>query len=219
MCLYLAVALSLTSQVVIIAAGYDTRAYRLCQPGVTFFEVDLPVASERKKKLVEKCALAPAKGRLPVYAAADLSRVDLSVALEGTGFDPKLPTLFTIEGLIYYLPEAAAHRLVASVGRLAAPGSQLVFDFMHRAALTGHGKGYPGWMVTAKAVATKGEPYLFGIESAPAAVQQFVGLHGFRLQEFLSPRDMMEKHLPRVPWSDRTPPIASFYSYASVVKQ
>jgi O-methyltransferase involved in polyketide biosynthesis len=38
------------------------------------------------------------QGRLPVYAAADLSRVDLSVALEGTGFDPKLPTLFTMEG-------------------------------------------------------------------------------------------------------------------------
>lgn len=37
-----------------MAAGYDTRAYRLAQPGVTFYEVDLPSASVRKQKLVEK---------------------------------------------------------------------------------------------------------------------------------------------------------------------
>ena len=39
-------------QVVIIAAGYDTRAYRLHRPGVRFFEVDLPHASSLKQKLV-----------------------------------------------------------------------------------------------------------------------------------------------------------------------
>jgi O-methyltransferase involved in polyketide biosynthesis len=44
-------------QVVIVAAGYDTRAYRLAQPGVTFYEVDLPSASEKKKKLVHKLKL------------------------------------------------------------------------------------------------------------------------------------------------------------------
>jgi hypothetical protein len=41
-------------QIVLVAAGYDTRAYRLAQPGITFFEVDLPSASERKQKLVAK---------------------------------------------------------------------------------------------------------------------------------------------------------------------
>ncbi len=38
----------------IVAAGFDTRAYRLAQPGVRFIEVDLPSASERKKKLAAK---------------------------------------------------------------------------------------------------------------------------------------------------------------------
>lgn len=40
----------------------------------------------------------------------------------------------------------------------------------------------------AQAVANKGEPYRFGIESSPEAVQQFVMLHGFRLHKFLSPK-------------------------------
>jgi O-methyltransferase involved in polyketide biosynthesis len=40
--------------VVVIAAGYDTRAYRLARPGVKFFELDLPHASEKKRELVER---------------------------------------------------------------------------------------------------------------------------------------------------------------------
>jgi O-methyltransferase involved in polyketide biosynthesis len=39
--------------VVIIAAGFDTRAYRLGRPGVAFYEVDLPHASDKKRELVE----------------------------------------------------------------------------------------------------------------------------------------------------------------------
>jgi methyltransferase (TIGR00027 family) len=42
------------TQVVVIAAGYDTRAYRLGQPGVKFYEVDLPHASEMKQELVKQ---------------------------------------------------------------------------------------------------------------------------------------------------------------------
>lgn len=41
----------------------------------------------------------------PVYIAADLGRVTLAAALEGSGFDPSRRTLFTCEGLVYYLPE------------------------------------------------------------------------------------------------------------------
>lgn len=42
------------AQVVVVAAGYDTRSYRLAAPGVSYFEVDLPEASQRKRELVER---------------------------------------------------------------------------------------------------------------------------------------------------------------------
>ncbi len=168
-----------------MAAGFDTRAYRLAQPGVTFFEVDLPSASQRKQKLVSKLGMVGAasvslsrtqnicspipvgvqappnnyalsqQGRKPVYVAADLSREDLTTVLQSTGFDASKPTLFTIEGLIYYLPEAAAHRLVESIGSLSAPGSMLFFDFLNAEALQGKGKEFYGFMTTAKSVANK----------------------------------------------------------------
>jgi hypothetical protein len=44
--------------VVVIAAGYDTRAYRLSRPGVKFYEIDLPHASKNKQELVR--SLLPA---------------------------------------------------------------------------------------------------------------------------------------------------------------
>ncbi len=81
-----------------MAAGYDTRAYRLAQPGVTFFEIDLPAASQRKQALVQKLKLATPGGHSPVFIAADLSAVTLSAALGETSFNPQEPALFTIEG-------------------------------------------------------------------------------------------------------------------------
>ncbi|KXZ54443.1 hypothetical protein GPECTOR_5g95 [Gonium pectorale] len=204
-------------QVVIIAAGYDTRAYRLGAPGVRFFEIDLPTASKRKRELVEKLGFVKAGASMPTYVAADLSRTSLADALRGTGFDATQPTLFTVEGLIYYLPLAASVGLFAALSGLSAPGSRIFFDFMAAAALEGRGN-FPGFKVTRKSVANKGEPFLSGIEATREGVSAYVAPHGLRLLDFLSPKDMVGRMLPHLPWSDRRPPIASFYSYAAAEK-
>eukprot|EP00798_Chlamydomonas_sp_ICE-L_P020711 gene20711-27521_t len=184
------------TQVVVIAAGYDTRSLRLAQPGVTYFEIDLPSASKQKITLVKKLGLLPPGDKLrtnPVYVAADLSSTSVADALKTTSFDPTQPTLFTIEGI-------------------AAKGSRITFDFMHITAINGE-KKYAGFNTTAKAVANKGEPYLFGLPDSPEGVQTFVAPHGFRLQQ-----DMTTLMLPHVKWDEKVPPIASFYSYAVVTK-
>lgn len=65
---------------VLIAAGFDTRAYRLHSPAVTFFEVDLPHASSKKQQLVQKLKLLPAEvRRCPL--AVRLSEVALHLLL------------------------------------------------------------------------------------------------------------------------------------------
>jgi O-methyltransferase involved in polyketide biosynthesis len=46
-------------------------------------------------------------------------------------FDPNKPTLFTVEGLIYYLPKEAVQGLFAAMVKVAAPGSRVAFDFLH----------------------------------------------------------------------------------------
>ncbi|EFJ51321.1 hypothetical protein VOLCADRAFT_103570 [Volvox carteri f. nagariensis] len=204
-------------QVVLLAAGYDTRAYRLGRGGVKFFEVDLPSASATKKALVDKLGFIRDPTQRPVYVAADLSRVPLADALSGTGFNPDRPTLFTVEGLIYYLPADACAALFRSLSGLSAPGSRIFFDFMAAAALEGRGK-FPGFKVTRKSVANKGEPFLSGIESTREGVATFLSQFGLRLLDFLTPKDMVGRHLPHLPWNERVPPIASFYSYAAAEK-
>lgn len=75
----------------------------------------------------------------PVYVGADLSAVPLDEALQGTGFDPSAPTLFTLEGLLYYLPPAAVQGLFGRISSMCAPGE-------HRAAggLQRKGSGQTG---------------------------------------------------------------------------
>jgi methyltransferase (TIGR00027 family) len=123
-------------QVVIVAAGFDTRAYRLARPGVKFFEVDLPHASEKKRELVEKL-LPRDQYEWPVFIGADLSRVTLGDALAGSGFDPSKRTFFSIEGLVYYLPPAAFRSLLESISAAAVPGSRVFFDFINLTTLSG----------------------------------------------------------------------------------
>lgn len=75
------------------------------------------------------------QAKAPIYVGADLSEKDLSQALSGTVFNASCPTLYIIEGLIYYLPAAAVDALFRSISALAAPGSTICFDFLDSAAL------------------------------------------------------------------------------------
>lgn len=40
--------------------------------------------------------------------------------------------MFTVEGLIYYLPESAVQQLFGAILKVAAPGSMIAFDFLHK---------------------------------------------------------------------------------------
>jgi O-methyltransferase involved in polyketide biosynthesis len=82
---------------------------------------------------VERLLQPPEHYPLPHYIAADLSRVPLAEVLSSCPlFNPNLPTLFTVEGLVYYLPHAAVQQLVGGIAEVAAPGSVVCFDFLHK---------------------------------------------------------------------------------------
>lgn len=220
-------------QVVLVAAGFDTRAYRLAARGVSFYEVDLPHAMQEKKQLVDKLGWMhpppaaegtgadPASGERPapcvVHVGADLSKDDLATALAGAGFEAREPCLVIIEGLLYYLKQDAVEALLRSVSGLMRAGSRVYFDFMALAALQGRGT-FPGFKVTSKAVANKGEAFQSGLEANREAVSAFLAGHGLRLLKFMGPKDMTALMLPHAAWSDKKPPIASFYSYAAAIK-
>jgi methyltransferase (TIGR00027 family) len=111
-------------QVVILAAGLDSRAYRLDWPAETaVYEIDQPKVLEYKAKTLE--SHVPTASRRTV--AVDL-RDDWPAALTAAGFDRTQPTAWLAEGLLPYLPSDAQDRLFEMFTALSAPDSQVAIE-------------------------------------------------------------------------------------------
>lgn len=113
-------------QVVILAAGLDTRAQRLDWPeGTVVYEVDQNLMIEFKDRVLdEQGALARCDRRT---VRADL-RDDWPAALEAAGFDRTEPTAWLTEGLLPYLPPEAQGALMAAIDERSAPGSEWAIE-------------------------------------------------------------------------------------------
>ena len=113
-------------QVVILASGLDSRAYRLPWPAQTVvYEVDQPQVIEFKTRTLAQLDAAPTADRRVV--AVDL-RDDWPAALRTAGFDPAQPTAWSAEGLLGYLPPDAQDRLLDTITELSAPGSRFATE-------------------------------------------------------------------------------------------
>ncbi|WP_031013740.1 SAM-dependent methyltransferase [Streptomyces sp. NRRL F-5727] len=113
-------------QVVLLAAGLDTRAYRLDWPaGLRLFELDLPELVSFKENVLRAHDARPACDRIAV--SFDL-RDGWSTALRTAGFDPTRPTVWLAEGLLHYLTPEDNQAMLDDITALSAPGSQLATD-------------------------------------------------------------------------------------------
>ncbi|MFV8265088.1 class I SAM-dependent methyltransferase [Mycolicibacterium peregrinum] len=113
-------------QIVILASGLDSRAYRLEWPaGTTVFEIDQPKVLEYKAETLAAHGAQPSAQRREV--AIDL-RQDWPKALRDAGFDDSQPTAWLAEGLLMYLPADAQDRLFELVTELSAPGSRIAAE-------------------------------------------------------------------------------------------
>jgi methyltransferase (TIGR00027 family) len=114
-------------QAVILASGLDSRPYRLDWPaGTTVFEIDQPQVLDFKAATLREIGAEPTARHRPV--AVDL-RDDWPAALRDAGFDPAVPTAWTAEGLLVYLPPEAQDRLFDAITDLSAPGSRLATEY------------------------------------------------------------------------------------------
>jgi methyltransferase (TIGR00027 family) len=115
-------------QVVILASGLDSRAYRLEWPaGTAVFEIDQPKVLEYKAATLAEHGVQPSAIRHGV--PIDL-RYDWPAALKDAGFDPAVPTAWLAEGLLMYLPADAQNLLFERVTELSAPGSRVAAETM-----------------------------------------------------------------------------------------
>jgi methyltransferase (TIGR00027 family) len=113
-------------QVVILAAGLDARAWRLPWPdGTAVYELDQAKVLDFKSTTLRNRGAHPTSRLISV--AVDL-RQDWPTALQEAGFDPSIPTVWSAEGLLRYLPARAQDLLFERVQALSPSGSWLAVN-------------------------------------------------------------------------------------------
>jgi len=113
-------------QVVILAAGLDSRAWRLPWPdGVTVYELDQPRVLDFKASTLREHGAEPTSNLVSV--PVDL-RHDWPAALRQAGFDPSVPSVWSAEGLLPFLPALAQESLFERVQALGAAGSRIAVE-------------------------------------------------------------------------------------------
>jgi methyltransferase (TIGR00027 family) len=109
-------------QMVNVASGLDSRAYRLAWPDETVvYEIDKPEVLEFKRSALARLGAVP---KTELHTVGVDLRQDWPTALHAAGFDPRLPTAWIAEGLmIGFLPADAQDRLLDAITGLSVPGS------------------------------------------------------------------------------------------------
>lgn len=145
------------AQLVLVAAGMDTRAYRLALPSDTVvYELDRPELLQLKEDLLDGAGARPTCVRRPV--GTDLAGDWLSDLL-AAGFDPARPALWSVEGLTYYLEATEVAVLLGRITGQSAPGSELIVDFMSESLL--HSPSRKEWLAR---LSERGSPWRFGCD-------------------------------------------------------
>jgi methyltransferase (TIGR00027 family) len=178
-------------QLVIMGAGYDSRAYRFEQQlkdSVAVFEVDHPATQIFKlTKLKEIFGVQPKHVQ---FVPVDFSTDSLQRRLSESGFDPNRRTMFIWEGVSMYLPADAVEKTLTFVAH-SFKGNWLVFDYTFPAVIDGT---YADRSATVwrKAAKRYGEELLFGVEEG--GIQVFLGRRGFSLIETANHQSLKQRY-------------------------
>jgi len=164
-------------QLVILGAGFDSRAYRLLRlRAVDVFEVDHPDTQEAKRRVLAGLFSAlPAHVR---FVAIDFARDDLIPALHRAGYRDAARTFILWEGVTNYLTDDAVDSVLRWCGR-ASTGSSLLFTYIHRDVLT-RPSAFPGTKNLLASLEKAGERLTFGMD--PNDVPGYLSERGLSLQ-------------------------------------
>jgi methyltransferase (TIGR00027 family) len=204
------------SQIVVVAAGFDSRAYRIPFAG-KYFELDMPEVVEAKQSKVSENGLKTL-GQSVTYVSADLRNISAKDALiaEPT-FDRHARTIYIVEGLIYYLHQDDVDILFKSLGEVASTGSPLVFDFTNLCLIEENCSDLNKYLIKIflKIMRTKKEPWFSGF--VPGAVQPWLAQWGFETTELLSFQNAGYPPLNVKSWTNST--IFGQMGFAKAVKK
>jgi methyltransferase (TIGR00027 family) len=162
-------------QLVILGAGYDSRAYRIeGLRNVMVFEVDHPATQAVKRQNIERIF-----GSLPdhvIYVSANLEKDEFGQKLLNMGYSRSKKTLFLMEGVLAYLAPSVVDEIFSFIANNSVKNSSVLFDYHSKSVTDGSSDLEAGRNMWAH-VSQMGEPFKFGIEEG--TVEAFLKERGF----------------------------------------
>jgi methyltransferase (TIGR00027 family) len=178
-------------QVVILGAGFDSRAIRFFKPNNTIkvFEIDTPHTQNAKIKQLKKRHIAIPENN--IYVSVDFEKEDFKKRLLENGFANPQKTLFILEGLTMYLSQDTVEDTFRFIRANSAPGSLVVFDYIYASVLRRERKYY-GEKAIYRRVKQDNERWTFGIEEGE--LENFLNQLNFKLIEHLDSNAMEHRY-------------------------
>jgi methyltransferase (TIGR00027 family) len=116
-------------QMVFLGSGYDCRAIWLDEfksGRVRIFEIDTSQKLGQKTEILGRHGVSVPEWNL--YVPADVRDLGILQLLAARGFRESLPTLFLLEGLLFFLPSNVTRRLLDPLWLRLEKGSRVLFD-------------------------------------------------------------------------------------------
>jgi methyltransferase (TIGR00027 family) len=176
-------------QLVVLGAGFDSRAYRMSRlGGIAVFEVDHPDTQAAKQAVLTRLL-----GVLPEhvrFVAIDFKRDDLTSTMSRAGYRDSARTFILWEGVTNYLTQGAVDSTLRWCSRAPA-GSVLLFTYVHHDILT-RPAAFAGTKNLFASLEKAGEKFTFGME--PSHVPQYLAERGFSLELDIGAAEYRERY-------------------------
>jgi methyltransferase (TIGR00027 family) len=181
-------------QYVLIGAGFDSYALRApSSDGMVVIEIDHPATQSLKRQwLAQSGVTLPDSAHL---VPSDLAAEDLPSVLRNSPLRATERAFFSWLGVTMYLTKEANFKTLRAIASTAAPGSELVFEYVDQAFFES-GTALPGSaQALRQGVAALGEPFVCGFN--PSTLQSDLALAGYALLEDLPDSDLVRRYDPQ----------------------
>ena len=179
-------------QLVLLGAGYDTRAIRYKDQikDTRIYEVDASTIQIQKRKILDKTNI-----KIPeqlIQVSINFNKESIGDILPKAGYNPTLQTCFLWEGVTYYLTEEAIRRTLSFIRESSGSDSTVAFDYFYKNAISGETELYGANEIQMQ-VRKSGEPFLFGLN--PEEISPFLLESGFEILKHYSPEEFEKRYL------------------------
>lgn len=179
-------------QIILLGAGFDTRALRFANQnqGTKIYELDVATTQRPKLEILQKKEIS-----LPedlVFVPIDFDQENLFEVLAKAGFQVGQRNLFLWEGVTMYISAEAVDSTLEFIHRRSARGSRIVFDYIYASVLRQENRFY-GEPEIFKTVSRVGEGWTFGLEEGQ--IKPFLEERGFGIVAHYTPLELEKKYL------------------------